>query len=111
MGRPPVIRTDNGPQFIAQTFDQQCHQWGLEHERIPVHSPNYHASIESWHAQERECLNCQEFDTYHDGYRVVTRWIEDYNTIRIHGSLHYWSPRDMRTRVAWGQAQWTPRRV
>ena len=86
--QPPVIRTDNGPPLIAQTFDQQCHQWGIEHERIPVHSPNYNDYIESWHApRERECLNRQEFDTYQDAYRGVTRWIEDYSTIRIHSGL------------------------
>ena len=42
-------------------------------------------------------------------HRAVTRWIEDYHTIRIHRSLHYGSPQDIRTRVA--QAQWTPLRV
>ncbi len=109
---PPVIRTDNGPPLMAQTFDQQCHPWGIEHERIPVHSPNYNASMESLHApRERECLNRQEFDTYPDAYRGVTRWIEDYNTIRIHSGLPYGSPLDMRMRVALGQAQWTPLRV
>ena len=98
---PPVIRTDNGPPLIAQTFEQECHPWGIEHERIPVHSPNDNTSMESWHApRERECLNRQEFDTYPDGYRGVTRWIEDYHTIRIPSGLSYGSPQDMRTRVA-----------
>ncbi len=48
---------------IAQMFDSECHQWGIEHERIPVHSANANASMEFWHAsRERECLNRQEFD-------------------------------------------------
>ncbi len=109
---PPVIRTDNGPQFIAGKFEQQCHTLNLDHERIPVHSPNYNAYIESWHAQlERECLAREEFITYADAYRVVTQWIHDYNTIRIHRRLDYRSPMEMRARVATGQAQWTPLRV
>ena len=73
---PPVIRTDNGPQFIAAKFEEQCRALSLEHERIPVHSPNYNAYIESWHAQlERECLAQQEFLTYADAYQVVPQWI------------------------------------
>ncbi len=108
---PPVIRTDNGPQFIAAQFEQQCHMLSLDHERIPVHSPNYNAYIESWHAQlERECLAREEFITA-DAYRVVAQWIDDYNTMRIHRRLDYRSPMEMRARVAAGQAKWIPLRV
>ncbi|MGE5483330.1 MAG: hypothetical protein ACM3VX_10630 [Bacteroidota bacterium] len=32
----PVIRTDNGPQFISQLFEETCEHLGLEHERIPI---------------------------------------------------------------------------
>jgi transposase InsO family protein len=53
----------------------------------------------------------EEFITYADAYRVVTQWIHDYNTIRIHRRLDYRSPMEMRARVATGQAQWTPLRV
>ncbi len=70
---PPVIRTDNGPQFLAAKFEARCDALRLEHERIPIHSPNYNAYIESWHAQlERECLAQQEFTTYAEVYQVVT---------------------------------------
>ena len=62
---PPVIRTDNGPPLMAQTFDQHGHPWGIEHERIPVHSPHDNASIESWHApRERACLRQHDFTTF-----------------------------------------------
>ena len=109
---PPIIRTENGPQFIAAKFEQQCHTLSLDHERIPVHSPHDNAYIESWHAPwERECLARQEFMTYAEAYRVVTQWIHHYNTIRIHRRLDYRSPREMRARVAAGLAQWIPLRV
>ena len=109
---PPVIRTDNGPQFIAKAFETQCHHLHLDHERIPVHSPNYNAYIESWHAQlERECLGLQEFTTFAEAYAAVTQWTEQYNTIRIHRRLDYRSPVEMRARVAAGLAQWIPLRV
>ena len=77
---------------MAQTFGQHGHPWGIEPERIPVHSPNDNASMESWHApRERECLNRQEFATYQDAYRGVTRRIEEYHTIRIPSGLPYGS--------------------
>ena len=53
----------------------------------------------------------QEFMTYAEAYRVVTQWIHDYNTIRIHSRLDHRSPMEMRARVAVGQAQWIPLRV
>ena len=31
----PVLRTDNGPQFIAGVFEAACEHYGVEHERIP----------------------------------------------------------------------------
>ncbi|WP_425262802.1 DDE-type integrase/transposase/recombinase, partial [Paenibacillus thermotolerans] len=58
-----VIRTDNGPQFISKAFHAFCEQMRVEHERIPNHSPNKNAYIESFHSiLERECYlrNCFE---------------------------------------------------
>ncbi|AEW04147.1 Integrase catalytic region (plasmid) [Sulfobacillus acidophilus DSM 10332] len=105
---PPVIRTDNGPQFTAHVFEAQCQAFGLTHERIPVATPNANAYIEAWHALlDRECLS-QEFATYAEAYAAVTRWIAFYNQRRLHGALGYRSPAQMRHAVANGQAQWTP---
>ncbi|MHB1426811.1 MAG: IS3 family transposase [Gemmataceae bacterium] len=107
----PVVRTDNGPQFTAQAFEAQCEALGLEHERIPVATPNMNAFIESWHAQlERECFG-QEFATYVEAYAAVSHWIEAYNTRRLHGSLDFWSPHAMRERVQQGLAHWIPVRA
>ena len=108
---PPVLRTDNGPQFIAEAFENACETHGLEHERIPVATPNKNAFIESWHAQlERECLT-QEFVSYAEAYATITRWIDYYNHDRLHGSLHFWSPATMREKVAGGCETWSPVRV
>ncbi|AEW06549.1 Integrase catalytic region [Sulfobacillus acidophilus DSM 10332] len=105
---PPVIRTDNGPQFTAHVFEAQCQAFGLTHERIPVATPNANAYIEAWHALlDRECLSL-EFATYAEAYAAVTRWIAFYNQRRLHGALGYRSPAQMRHAVANGQAQWTP---
>ncbi|MFW5438664.1 transposase [Paenibacillus apiarius] len=46
----PVIRTDNGPQFVSKLFGDTCESLDLEHERIPPRSPNMNAYIESFHS-------------------------------------------------------------
>jgi putative transposase len=89
----PVLRTDNGPQFICHAFEQFCEAYGLEHERIPPKTPNKNAHIESFHsALEKECLTRHEFETYQQAYQVVTDYIDFYNKRRIHGSLFDLAP-------------------
>jgi putative transposase len=44
----PVIRTDNGPQFISHTFEAACDQFKVEHERIPPRMPNMNAHVEAY---------------------------------------------------------------
>jgi len=84
----PVIRTDNGPQFISNAFEEACQSYNTEHERIPPKTPNKNAHIESFHAiLERERLVRYEFTSYQEAYQVVTEFIQFYNKRRIHGSL------------------------
>ena len=52
----PVIRSDNGPQFISNLFEEVCTKLNVEHERIPFKTPNLNAHIESFNAiLEGEC--------------------------------------------------------
>lgn len=89
----PIIRSDNGPQFISHAFEEACSTLETEHERIPPKTPNKNAHIESFHSiLERECLSCQEFMTYQEAYKAVTDYIYFYNHRRIHGSLYDLSP-------------------
>jgi transposase InsO family protein len=111
VGHTAVLRTDNGPQFIAEAFENACETHGLEHERIPDATPNKNALIEPWHAQlERECLT-QEFVSYAEAYATITRWIVYYNHDRLHGRWHFWSPATMREKVAEGCETWSSVRV
>jgi len=90
-----VIRTDNGPQFVSKAFYAYCEQAGIEHERIPVHTPNKNAFIESYHSIiEKECYLRNCFETYEEAFKEVDRFIRYYNNDRIHGSLKDWPPKD-----------------
>ncbi|MCY9511838.1 IS3 family transposase, partial [Paenibacillus larvae] len=89
----PVIRSDNGPQFVSHAFQQACTSFGVEHERIPPKTPNMNAHIESFHRLlQDECLARYEFQTYGEAYQAVTEYIRYYNERRIHSSIRDLSP-------------------
>lgn len=89
----PVIRTDNGPQFIAKDFKKACSKWKIEHERIPVKSPNLNAYIESFHSiLEDECYERHEFESFAHAYKVITEYMDYYNNRRRHGSINNLAP-------------------
>jgi putative transposase len=84
----PVIRSDNGPQFISHVFEEDCGLLNVEHERIPPKTPNLNAHIESFHSiLERDCYGRHEFTTYGDAYQVTSEFIDFYNRRYLHGSL------------------------
>ena len=94
----PVIRSDNGPQFISHKFEETCSELHIEHERIPVKTPNKNAHIESFHRiLEDECFKINEFQTYAETYKIVNTFMSFYNERRLHSSLKYMPPREFYT--------------
>ncbi|MBD5797258.1 integrase [Bacillus pseudomycoides] len=84
----PVIRTDNGPQFISNIFEIMCQICEVEHERIPPKTPNMNAHIESFHRLlEYEFLRRSTFQSYAEAYQEAATYIEFYNNRRIHSSI------------------------
>jgi transposase InsO family protein len=93
--KKPVIRTDNGPQFVSYKFSQCCEYIKVEHERIPVKTPNKNAHVESFHRiLEDECLKINEFQSYAEAYETVNDFMEFYNNRRLHSSLRFISPNE-----------------
>lgn len=91
----PIIRTDNGPQFISNVFEESCGEIGVYHERIPSKTPNKNAHIESFHRiMEDECMAVYEFESYKDAYQQIASFMKRYNTCRIHSSIKYMSPNE-----------------
>lgn len=84
----PVIRSDNGPQFISKLFGDTCESLSLVHERIPPRTPNMNAYIESFHSLlERHLFSQREFMTFEEAYESLDQYIDFYNHRRMHGSL------------------------
>jgi len=84
----PVIRSDNGPQFISNAFEDACVALNVEHERIPPKTPNLNAHIESFHSiLEKDCYARNEFISYTDAHKIVTEFLDFYVNRFLHGSL------------------------
>lgn len=76
----PMIRIDNGPQFVSMLFGKTCKSLGLRHQRIPVKTPDMNAHIESFHSiLQKACYNWYEFTSYIEVYEVVSEYMDYYN--------------------------------
>ncbi|QXM06236.1 IS3 family transposase [Crassaminicella indica] len=91
----PIIRSDNGPQYISNAYNTACKDLNIEHERIPYNTPNMNAYIEAYHRiLEDECLGINEFENYAQAYREVNEFVKKYNTKRIHSSTKFMPPNE-----------------
>lgn len=93
--KKPVVRSDNGPQFVSYAFELACEGFKVEHERIPPRTPNMNAHIESFHRiLQDDCLSRYDFVTYGEAYEAVTEFMNFYNERRMHSSIKDLAPAD-----------------
>lgn len=92
----PRIISDNGPQFLAKEFKEFVRQCGMTHVRTSPYYPESNGKIERWHQSlKRECIRPQTPLCLEDARRIVTRYVREYNDVRLHGALGYITPSDM----------------
>ncbi len=92
-GLPKYIRSDNGPEFVADILREWLHRLNVDTLFIEPGSPWENGYIESFNGKLRdELLNGEIFDTIIEARVVTERWRKYYNTIRIHSSLGYRPP-------------------
>jgi len=105
-GVPQHIRSDNGPEFIAQRVRWWLKRFGVETLFIEPGSPWENGYIESFNGRLRdELLNIEMFDTLYEAKVLVERWRWEYNTIRPHGSLGYKPPAPETMKPRWIEKQ------
>ena len=92
-GTPEYIRSDNGPEFVAQLVRDGLQHIGVQPAFIEPGSPWENGYIESFNGKMRdELLNGEIFDTLWEAKVVTEQWRKHYNTMRPHSSLGYRPP-------------------
>ena len=92
-GQPEHIRSDNGPEFIAEALRQWMNTVQIKSLYIQPGSPWEQAYIESFHDKFRdECLNRELFATLAEARVIIESWRREYNQKRPHGALGYLTP-------------------
>ena len=87
-GKPAVIRTDNGPEFIGKTMLNWAYRSGIALKLIEPGKPNPNAYVESFNGRLRdECLNEHWFTSITHAKVVIEDWRRDYNEQRPKKSL------------------------
>ena len=91
-GPPAFIRSDNGPEFIAQAVRDWIDAVGSQTAYIEPGSPWENGYCESFNARFRdELLNGEIFYTLKEARIIIERWRRHFNTIRPHSALG-WKP-------------------
>jgi putative transposase len=92
-GAPKQIRMDNGPELISQRLEHWAKEHSIELAHIQPGKPAQNAYIERFNRTFREeVLDAYLFSSLEEVRLVVEAWLETYNAVRPHESLHGLSP-------------------
>jgi putative transposase len=100
-GVPKCVRSDNGPEFIAQAIRRWLGRVDVETLYIEPGSPWENGYAESFHSRLRdEFLALEVFESLSAAKRMTKQWRDDYNHSRPHSSLGYVTPTEFAARCA-----------
>jgi putative transposase len=92
-GIPEHIRSDNGPEFIANRLRDWLAHVGVRTAYITPGSPRENGYCESFNGTLRnELLDREIFYGVREAQALVNQWVRHYNTTRPHSSLGYKPP-------------------
>lgn len=94
-GSKPRLISDNGPQFIAKDFKEFVRLTGLTHVKTSPYYPQSNGKIERWHKTlKADCIRPATPLDLDQASRLVARFVEHYNTVRLHSAIGYITPQD-----------------
>ena len=89
----PRVISDNGPQFIARDFKEFIRICGMTHVKTSPFYPQSNGKLERWHQSlKAECIRPGVPLSLEDARRLVSRYVEHYNTVRLHSAIGYVTP-------------------
>lgn len=92
-GTPEHIRSDNGPELVAQAVQEWLAHRKCKTIYITPGSPWENPYIESFNGKFREeCLDRYEFVNVQETQEIAENWRHEYNHYRPHSSLGYLTP-------------------
>ena len=94
-----VLRTDNGPQYVSETFKNTVKILGIKLEYIQKHTPEDNGDIESFHnSLKTDYIWVNDIETFDDAKRLMEQAFIDYNAVRPHSSIDYLAPDEFERR-------------
>jgi putative transposase len=92
-GMKPRIISDNGPQFVARDFEEFVRLCVMTHVRTSPYCPQSNGKVESWHKTvKRECIRPLTPLNLGDARRIVARYVQTHNTLRLHSGIGHVTP-------------------
>lgn len=92
-GVSSFIRSDNGPEFVAQAVRDWIKAVGAKTAYVELGSPWENRYCESFNARFRdEFLNGEVFYSLREAQILIQKWRRHYNTKRPHSALGYRPP-------------------
>jgi putative transposase len=90
---PGHIRSDNGPEFVAEAVQEWIRAMGAKTAYIERGSPWENGYIESFNARLRdELLDGEIFYSLREAQIVIESWRRHYNCVRPRAALGYKPP-------------------
>ena len=92
-GYPTKIRSDNGPEFIAEKTKKWAEKKGIKWEFIKPGKPTQNAFIERFNRTYREeVLDFYTFNRLSEVREKTKLWLVEYNEERPHEALGHLTP-------------------
>ena len=91
----PRIISDNGSQFLAKDFKEFIRLCGMTHVRTSPYYPQSNGKLERFHGSIKgECIRPGAPISLEDAIRIVGRYVDHYNHVRLHSAIGYIAPAD-----------------
>lgn len=99
-GKPELIRSDNGSEFIGKAVNDWLAQNGIKALFIEPGKPWQNGKGESFNGKLRdECLSREWFSSVKEAQIIIEGWRKFYNEKRPHSSLGYLTPLEFKSKM------------